>query len=228
MIKAIAIDDEPLALQVVDAFCCKIDYLTLEKTFTSQTDAIKYLNKFDVDLLFLDIQMPRKNGIELYKSLKNETKVIFTTAYSDYAVEGFNVNATDYILKPYAFDRFEEAVAKVKREIELEKNSIIENTHLVIRADYKLYNIPLKSIIYLEAMDDYVKIYQEDEPVIVARSTMKGVLKKLPQQTFTRIHKSFIISNSKVQTLQATSLTIADIELPIGSTYKDNVLEVFS
>mgnify|MGYP006400626439 FL=1 len=131
MIKAIAIDDEPLALQILEALCARIAYIDLLKTFTSQTEAQRYINKFEVDLLFLDIQMPRQNGIDLYKSLKQETKVIFTTAYSEYAVEGFNVSASDYILKPIAFDRFEEAVTKVKRELDLEQN----NTCLLYTSD---------------------------------------------------------------------------------------------
>ncbi len=154
MIKAVAIDDEPLALQILEALCERIDYIDLQKTFTSQTEAQRYINKFEVDLLFMDIQMPRQNGIDLYKSLKQETKVIFTTAYSEYAVEGFNVRASDYILKPISFERFEEAVAKVKRELALEQNNSETNTHLTIRADYKLYNIPLDSIVFIEALDD--------------------------------------------------------------------------
>ena len=228
MIKAIAIDDEPLALQVIEAFCNRIDYISLERIFTSQKEAEKYINKFDIDLLFLDIQMPRTSGIELYKSLKQEVRVIFTTAYSEYAVEGFNVSASDYILKPYAFDRFEQAVLKVKNDIDLHTKSIKENTHLVIRADYKLYNIALATIVYIEAMDDYIKIYTEDEPVVVARSTMKGVLKKLPPELFMRIHKSYIVHNIKVKAIATTTLDIADKQLPIGASYKDKVIATFT
>ena len=223
MIKAIAIDDEPLALQILEALCARIAYIDLLKTFTSQTEAQRYINKFEVDLLFLDIQMPRQNGIDLYKSLKQETKVIFTTAYSEYAVEGFNVSASDYILKPIAFDRFEEAVTKVKRELDLEQNNTTVNTHLSIRADYKLYNIPHKDIIFIEAMDDYIKINRENKGTVVARSTMKGILKKLPQDAFTRIHKSFIVNKSKVEVIQTGSIELAGRAFPIGSTYKDEV-----
>ena len=228
MIKAIAIDDEPLALQIIEALCERISYIELHKTFTSQAEAQRYINKFEVDLLFLDIQMPRQNGIDLYKSLKQETKVIFTTAYSEYAVEGFNVNASDYILKPIAFDRFQEAVAKVKKELELEQNSTEVNSHLTIRADYKLHNIPLDEIIMIEAMDDYVKIIRTNKSTLVARSTMKGILRKLPERAFTRIHKSFIVNNSKVNAIQSGLVEIAGKQLPIGNTYKEQIAANFS
>lgn len=228
MIKAVAIDDEPLALQILEALCERIDYIDLQKTFTSQTEAQRYINKFEVDLLFLDIQMPRQNGIDLYKSLKQETKVIFTTAYSEYAVEGFNVRASDYILKPISFERFEEAVAKVKRELALEQNNLETNTHLTIRADYKLYNIPLDDILFIEALDDYIKINREDKTTVVSRSTMKGILEKLPETSFTRIHKSYIVNNTKVAAVQSASIEIAGKELPIGNTYKDQVTSSFS
>ena len=201
MIKAIAIDDEPLALQILEALCARIAYIDLLKTFTSQTEAQRYINKFEVDLLFLDIQMPRQNGIDLYKSLKQETKVIFTTAYSEYAV--------------------------VKRELDLEQNKTTVNTHLSIRADYKLYNIPHNEIIFIEAMDDYIKINRENKGTVVARSTMKGILKKLPQDAFTRIHKSFIVNNSKVEAIQTGSIELAGRAFPIGSTYKDQVHKNF-
>ena len=228
MIKAIAIDDEPLAIQIIEALCERISYVNLRKTFTSQAEAQRYINKFEVDLLFLDIQMPRQNGIDLYKSLKQETKVIFTTAYSEFAVEGFNVSASDYILKPIAFERFEQAVAKVKKELELEQNSTKVNSHLTIRADYKLHNIPLDEIIMIEAMDDYVKIIRANKATLVARSTMKGILNKLPKPAFTRIHKSFIVNNSKVEAIQAGSVEIAGKQLPIGNTYKEQITANFS
>lgn len=191
MIKAIALDDEELALEVVQAYCDQIDYIDLVQTFTGQDKAVKYLNKFNVDLLFLDIQMPKLNGVDLYKSLKRQTKVIFTTAYGHYAVEGFNVNASDYLLKPFSPERFLTAVEKVKREMELENFSPEENTHLSIRADFKLYNIPFVSILMVEALDDYIQIYLEDGKKIVARFTMKAILQKLPPSQFKRVHRDF-------------------------------------
>ncbi|MCC4213092.1 LytR/AlgR family response regulator transcription factor [Leeuwenhoekiella parthenopeia] len=228
MIKAVAIDDEPLALEILESFCERIDGLKLEKKFTSQNEAQRYINKFEVDLLFLDIQMPRQNGIELYKSLKQETKVIFTTAHSEFAVEGFEVRASDYILKPISFERFKEAVERVKQELQLELNNVRFNTHLSLRADYKLYTIPLEQILFIEAMDDYVKVKRLGKPTVVARSTMKGILEKLPEANFTRIHKSYIVNNSKVEAVKASCIEIAGAELPIRNTYKEQVLSQFS
>ncbi len=225
MIKAIALDDEPLALEVVRAYCKQIDFLELVHTFTKQEKAIRHLNKFDVDVLFLDIQMPKLNGIELYKSLKQDTKVIFTTAYDKYAVEGFNVNATDYLLKPFAFERFMVAVKKAKREIELETTSPAENTHLTIRADFKLHNIPFESILLIEALDDYVQIHLQDGKKIVARSTMKSIQKKLPEREFKRAHRSFIIPLKKVRSVYKDVAQIEGFSIPLSNTYKAEILK---
>src|SRR6478609_1501250 len=151
MIRSIAIDDEPLALGIISHFCESIDFLSLEKTFTKQSDALKHLKKFPVDLIFLDIQMPTKNGLEFYKLLENNPMVIFTTAYSEYAVEGFNVNANDYLLKTFSFERFNQAVQKANNEFQFRNNSA-QQTHLMIRADYKLYRIEFDDIQLIEGL----------------------------------------------------------------------------
>lgn len=228
MIKAIALDDEELALEVVQAYCDQIDYIDLVQTFTGQDKAIKYLNKFDVDLLFLDIQMPKLNGVDLYKSLKRQTKVIFTTAYSHYAVEGFNVSASDYLLKPFSPERFLTAVEKVKREMELENFSPEGNTNLTVRADFKLYNIPLASILMVEAMDDYIQIYLENGKKIVARYTMKAILQKLPPSEFRRVHRSFIVPLKRIKSVHRDSLRIEGFTVPIGNTYKAGIMKDIS
>ncbi|MEZ4968624.1 MAG: LytTR family DNA-binding domain-containing protein [Flavobacteriaceae bacterium] len=228
MIKAIALDDEELALEVVQAYCDQIDYIDLVQTFTGQDKAVKYLNKFNVDLLILDIQMPKLNGVDLYKSLKRQTKVIFTTAYSHYAVEGFNVNASDYLLKPFSPERFLTAVEKVKREMELENFSPEENTHLSIRADFKLYNIPFVSILMVEALDDYIQIYLEDGKKIVARFTMKAILQKLPPSQFKRVHRSFIVPLKKIKSVYKDSLQIEGFTVPMGNTYKADIMKEIS
>lgn len=228
MIKAIALDDEPLALEVVQAYCDQIDFLELLHTFTEQDKAIRYLNKFEVDVLFLDIHMPKLNGLDLYKSLKQRTKVIFTTAYSHYAVEGFNVNATDYLLKPFSLKRFLVAVQKAKREIELESDSPAENTHLTFRADFKLHNISFESILLIEAFDDYVKIHLEDGKKIVVRTTMKSILKKLPETEFKRAHRSFIVPLKKIKSIYKDVAQIAGFTIPLSNTYKEEILKNFN
>jgi DNA-binding LytR/AlgR family response regulator len=227
MIRAIAIDDEPLALQIIHHFCEQIDFVSLEKTFTKQNEAIKHLNKYPVDLLFLDIQMPNKNGIDFYKLLESEVMVIFTTAHSEFAVEGFNVNAADYLLKPFSFERFEVAVQKARNEFQFKNNTSVQ-THLMIRADYKLHRIEFEDILLIEGLDDYIQIHLKNKSKIVARISMKNILEKLPETKFIRVHRSYIIPISKVKTIQNKVIQIDDFMVPIGETYKDEILKKFS
>ncbi|MCB9426717.1 MAG: response regulator transcription factor [Flavobacteriales bacterium] len=227
MIRAIAIDDEHLALKIVSHFCEKLDTVVLEKTFTKQSEALQYIHNFPVDLIFLDIQMPNKNGMEFYKMLDQDIPVIFTTAYSEYAVEGFNVSATDYLLKPFSFERFEEAVNKVVKELELKNNSLAHN-HIMIRADYKLHRVDLDNIVFIEGLDDYIQIHLKDKSKLVTRMSMKTILEQLPDAMFVRVHRSYIVAVNKVVSIQNKSVKIDQYLLPIGDTYKKIVAEVFS
>jgi DNA-binding LytR/AlgR family response regulator len=226
MITAIAIDDEPLGLKIISHYCDQIDFITLEKTFTQQSEALKYLKKYPVDLIFLDIQMPNKNGIDFYKMLDNDPIVIFTTAYSEFAVEGFNVNATDYLLKPFSEERFMTSVQKARNEFEFRKNQSIQ-THLMIRADYKLHRIEYEDILLIEGLDDYVQVHLSDKTKIVARLSMKGILEKLPKNNFIRVHRSFIIPIKKVKAIVNKNIQIEDFVIPIGDTFKEDVLKFF-
>lgn len=227
MIKAIAIDDEPLALKIITHFCDEIDFMQLEKTFTKPSEAIKHLKKFPVDLLFLDIQMPSKNGLDFYKMLEQETMVIFTTAYSEYAVEGFNVNAVDYLLKPFSFERFQTAVQKAQNEQNF-RQSILVQTQLLIRADYKLNKIDFEDILLIEGLDDYIQIHLKDKTKIVARLSMKNILEKLPTSLFARVHRSYIIPVKKIKFIQNKNIQIEDFIIPVGDTYKDEILKKLS
>lgn len=227
MIRAIAIDDEPLGLQIISHYCEQVDFITLEKTFTKQNEALKYLNKFPVDLLFLDIQMPSKNGVDFYKMLDNSPMVIFTTAHSEYAVEGFNVNATDYLLKPFSAERFQTAVKKARNEFLYRQNNSDQN-HLMIRADYKLHRIEFKDIMLIEGLDDYTQIHLKNKSKIVARVSMKTILEKLPETQFVRVHRSYIIPIKKVKAIINKNIQIEDFIVPIGETYKDEVAKFFS
>ena len=226
MITAIAIDDEPLALKIISHYCDQIDFISLEKTFTQQSEALKHLKKYPVDLIFLDIQMPNKNGVDFYKMLNNNPMVIFTTAHSQYAVEGFNVNATDYLLKPFSAERFITAVQKARNEFEFRKNQSIQ-THLMIRADYKLHRIEFDDILLIEGLDDYVQVHLANKTKIVARLSMKGILEKLPEKNFIRVHRSFIISIKKVKAIVNKNIQIEDFVIPIGDTYKEEILKLF-
>lgn len=225
MITAIAIDDEPLGLKIISHYCEKIDFITLEKTFTQQSEALKYLKKYPVDLLFLDIQMPNKNGIDFYKMLDNDPIVIFTTAHSEYAVEGFNVNATDYLLKPFSEERFLSAAQKAKNEF-LFRNTTSIQSHLMVRADYKLKRIEYDDILLIEGLDDYVQIHIKNKAKIVTRLSMKNIIEKLPEKDFIRVHRSFIIPVNKVKAISNKNIEIEDFLIPIGDTYKDEILKI--
>lgn len=220
MIKAIAIDDEPLALEVLKVYCNELPNIVLENSFSNLNNAKKYLNKFPVDVIFLDIEMPRLNGIDFYKSLSEKIAVVFTTAFDQYAVEGFNVNATDYLLKPFSLDRFTEAVLRVENLKKLAQNNTEEHQYLSVRADYKLHRILFTDILYFEAMDDYVKIYSKDKKTITTRSTMKAMLAKLPEKLFVRIHKSYIIPVKNIISISSQVVDLGYIQLPLGNTYK--------
>lgn len=226
MITAIAIDDEPLGLKIISHYCDKIDFITLEKTFTKQSEALKYLKKYPVDLLFLDIQMPNKNGIDFYKMLDNDPIVIFTTAHSEYAVEGFNVNATDYLLKPFSEERFFSAVQKAKNEFLFRNNSSMQS-HLMVRANYKLKRIEYDDILLIEGLDDYVQIHIKNKAKIVTRLSMKNIIEKLPEKDFIRVHRSFIIPVNKVKAISNKNIEIEDFLIPIGDTYKEEILKYF-
>lgn len=229
MIKAVAIDDEPIALKVIENFCKDIDFISLEKTFSDAKDGLKYLNKFPVDLLFLDIDMPHMNGIDLYKQLNQDTMVIFITAKPDYAVEGFNLMAVDYLLKPFSYERFLQAAKRANDLLEYntQNSKAADNRHLFIRADFSLVKIAIADIMYIEALDDYLKIYIEDQKTLVARMTMKTMLEKLPADKFVRVHRSFIVAADRIRALRTKTVLIDRVEIPLGGSYLEEVTKVF-
>lgn len=223
---AIALDDEPPALRIIEEFCKNDGRLNLLKSFTSPAEALKYLRKFPVDILFLDIQMPSKSGIELHKELPEGIIVIFTTAFSEYAIDGFNLNAVDYLLKPYTFDRFQQATQKAKEYYSVQSAKNPENNELLIRADYSLHRIQVKDIQFIEGLDDYLKIHLPNKS-IVARMTMKGILEKLPTGNFIRIHRSYIIPRDKIESVRSKSVYVSGTEIPIGTSYQEDFINSF-
>lgn len=219
MIRAIALDDEPLALKIIENFAGRTEGLLLEKTFTKQSDAQKYLNKFPVDLIFLDIEMPAKNGLDFYRNLNPGIKVIFTTAYSEFAVDAFTVNAVDYLVKPFSFERFEVAIKKVGEK------PADEIRHLAIRADYRLHKVNFDDILFVEGLDDYIKIHLSDGRSITARSSMKNIAEKLPAKEFIRVHRSYIVPVKDIRTVVNRNIHLGEFIIPVGETYKDEVLK---
>jgi DNA-binding LytR/AlgR family response regulator len=226
---AIAIDDEPPALRVIAHFCSQVDFIDLQKTFSRTDEALHYLESNSIDLLFLDINMPSMSGIEFYKAIPQEIMVIFTTAYAEYAVEGFNLSAIDYLLKPFTFERFLQGVNKAKEyQLFLQKNKAQTPQYLFIKADYSVYKIAFADILFIEGLDDYLKIHIENNKPVVARMTMKAMVEKLPSDGFIRVHRSFIIPFHRIENVRNKFITLADEEIPIGASYETEFFKRFS
>ncbi len=227
MIKAIAVDDEPPALKVIENFCAKVDSIELVKTFNKPTEALAHLKKFPVDLIFLDIQMPSMTGLEFHKAIEQNTMVIFTTAYSEYAVEGFNLQAIDYLLKPYTLERFQQAVDKAKEFYNYQHQKENTQNYLFIRADYSLVKVNIADILYIEGLDDYLKIHLPGKKPLVARMTMKAIIEKLPGNEFIRVHRSFIVPLSKIESIRNKTIQLSGQEIPIGTSYEEEFFKLF-
>lgn len=227
MIRAIAIDDEPLALDVIKSFCTHFDFLNLEHCFTKPSNALDYLNNNQVDLVFVDIQMPSINGINLVKSIDKQTMIIFTTAYSEYAMEGYNLNAIDYLLKPINKDRFYKAIEKAKNYFDIILNKQPELDFFYIKADFCIHKINFDDIECIESLADYLKIYISDKKTIVTRMTMKEMLQKLPSRKFIRVNRSFIVPDNKVISLTNKTIKLSNRDIPIGNTYINQVFSRF-
>jgi DNA-binding LytR/AlgR family response regulator len=229
MIKAIALDDEPPALEIIETFCSKVDFIVLEKTFTKTGEAFKYVEKNNVDLLFLDINMPSISGIEFYNSIPKKAMVIFTTSYSEYAIEGYNLNAVDYLLKPYTFNRFLQAADKAREKYNFLHSvaATSKEQHIMLRADYGLVKVTLADILFIEGLDNYLKIHLQNQKPLVIRITMKSLLEKFPENDFVRVHRSYIIPINRIEAVRNKMITIAGEEIPIGTSYEENFLSLF-
>jgi DNA-binding LytR/AlgR family response regulator len=229
MIRAIAIDDEPPALKIIEVFCGQAGFIDLAKTFTKPLDALKYLHRFPVDLIFLDIRMPSITGLELYRKLPQEAMVIFTTAYSEYAVEGFNLNALDYLLKPFTFERFMQSANKARDYYRLfHHQDLVKQQYIFIRADYSLVKIMLAEILFIEGLDDYLKIHLDGKKTVVTRLTMKAMLEKLPAEDFARVHRSFIVPLGRIERVRNRQIFIGGNEIPLGGSYEEEFLRTYA
>ena len=230
MIRCIAIDDEPLALKQLESYISKVGFLELEAACNSAVDASKVLASQPADVLFCDINMPDLDGMSFVKSLASQPMVVFTTAYSEYAVEGFKVDAVDYLLKPFGFNDFEKAALKVKRLYDLENKDEVTlldyDDSVYIKTDYKTVRVEVSSIIYIEGMSEYVKIITEDQKdPVIALLSMKKLEGKLPGNRFMRVHKSFIINLSKISQVSKGHVRMQDgSSIPIGESYRDSLL----
>lgn len=218
--RCIAIDDEPLALQLIVQYVSRSPFLSMERTFTDPAEGKEWLEKNEVDLLFLDIQMHDINGLQFYKSLQNKPLVIFTTAYSEYAVDGFNVEAVDYLLKPFEYDRFLKAASKAREYLEFLNNQELQMASIFVKVDYQLMKINLKDVDLIEGLDDYIRIHVKPKPVLTLM-TLKSLQEKLPSHEFVRIHRSYIVPANKIESFGKSKVKVAGKEIPVGSSYSE-------
>jgi DNA-binding LytR/AlgR family response regulator len=226
----IAVDDEPLALDVLREYCNKVEFIELKSIFTSAIEAIDYINHNHVDLVFLDIQMPHISGLDFQKRLNYIPLIIFTTAYSEFALEGFNLDVLDYLLKPFSFERFYKAILKARKQYDLLQEKEIaslneENRFLLVKVEYHTMKINIHEIIYIEGLKDYIKIYTGSKPILT-KMTMKSMEEKLNDKNFVRIHKSFIVSLTKIKEIKKDKIIVADKQIPIGRQYKKQFFEI--
>ncbi|RKD87701.1 LytR/AlgR family response regulator transcription factor [Mangrovibacterium diazotrophicum] len=229
-IRTITIDDEPLALQLLSGYVEKTPFLELTGSFDNPLDAMDYLSGNEVDLIVLDIQMPDLTGIEFARVQDSKAKLIFTTAYEKYALEGFKLNAIDYLLKPYSYQEFLTAVNKAKKQIELEQGAATSveanNQFLFLKSEYKIRRINFNDILYIEGMKDYVKVFlaHEEKPVL-SISSVKAVEEKLPTDHFMRVHRSFIVNLDKIEVIERSRIVFGKTYIPVSDQYKDKFQE---
>jgi two-component system, LytTR family, response regulator LytT len=230
MIKVICVDDEPLALQLVEGYIVKTPGLQLLGKFENPLEAASFLQNSDTDLVFIDIQMPELSGIEFTRSMLKGPKVIFTTAYEKYAIEGFKLDVVDYLLKPFSYDEFLKAVHKAERLIKLENNipARIEanNEFLFLKSDYKIKRINFNDILYIEGLKEYVKVYTQNDPKpVLSLTSLKLLETKLPPEKFMRVHRSFIVNLHRIDTIARSRIIFGKTYIPIGDQYKDKFQE---
>jgi len=219
-INCLIIDDEPSSQTVLKKFVADVDFLNLVGICSNAIDALQVLKQNqNIDLLFLDINMPKISGLTFYKSLQNPPEVIFTTAYPQYAVDGFEVNAIDYLLKPFSFERFFTAVNKVLEKRFTNGTKTEEEQFMFVKSSKTLHKINFEDILFVEAYGDYVKVHQEKQ-CILTNATFTSVLETLPKDIFVRTHKSFAINFKKMNTISGNQITIQKHKIPIGQTYK--------
>ncbi|MDY2641377.1 MAG: LytTR family DNA-binding domain-containing protein [Mediterranea sp.] len=220
-LKCAIIDDEPLALGLIESYVKKTDFLKLEGSYASAVEAMSQLTKHPVDLLFLDIQMPELSGMEFSRMLPPTTRIVFTTAFEQYALDGYRVNALDYLLKPISYTSFLEAARKALQWFELMHRQFDERESIFVKSDYKLVQIELRNILYIEGLKDYIKIYEEGaaKPILSLMS-MKSMEEQLPASRFMRVHRSYIVQKDKIRVIDRGRIVFGKTYIPVSDSYK--------
>lgn len=232
MLKYIIIDDEPLAHEIIEEFCSMLPHVQLEKNCYNAMEAMQFLNKNTVDFIFLDINMPKLRGLDFLKTLSKPPKTIITTAYKEHALEGYELNVVDYILKPFSFDRLVKAVNKVS-ETQTSKTIIKEvfssgdsSTRFFVKGDKKHHQIDLNNLLYIEAYGNYTKLFLKDE-MIVSHEKISHYEDLLNASNFLRVHKSFIVAINKIRFIEGNRILINEHKIPIGQTYKSSINKLY-
>lgn len=237
MIKCLIVDDEPLALDILEDYISKIPFLTLFKRLQNPIEALTLVQEGNIDLVFLDVQMPELTGIQFLKIANNKCKVILTTAYSEYALDGYEHNVVDYLLKPIAFERFYKAAEKAQSilcnipsqplppaEIAPPTASFAHD-FIFVKTEYKIQKIYLDDILFIEGLKDYISIYTKTERVITLQS-MKKIDEALPNHLFVRVHKSYIVALDKIESIERSRITIGDKTIPVGDTFREQFFKM--
>lgn len=234
ILKCIAVDDEPLALDIIADYVAKVPFLELVKRTESAIEAMQLVQEGNIDLVFLDIQMPELTGIQFLKIAGNKASYILTTAYSQYALESYDLNVSDYLLKPIAFDRFYKAVEKVRNQYQKQETTVIApvpepvaiptvtpiQDFIFVKTEHKIQKIELDDILYIEGLKDYISIFTKTERIITLQN-MKKMEETLPKGEFIRVHKSYIIAVDKIESIERSRIAIAGKTIPVGDTYRD-------
>lgn len=230
-ISCIAIDDEPLAVKKISAYIQKTPFLELVAECRSAFEAMEIINNRAIQLIFIDINMPDLNGLEFVKSLTDKPYIVFTTAYSEYAVEGFQVDATDYLLKPITYNNFLKAANKVKSLIDLKANSLKESvkttaSHLFVKSEYKLIRIELDDIKYIESQHEYIKIHLINSAPVMTQLSMKTIEEQLPSGRFMRVHRSFIVNLKRISVIERNRIVFdGKVYIPVSDQYREKFQE---
>ena len=232
MIRCLVVDDEPLAIDILEDYISKIPFLSLTKSFQNPIEALSEVQEGNIDLVFLDVQMPELTGIQFLKIANGKCKVILTTAYPQYALEGYELNVLDYLLKPIAFDRFYKAAQKAKESIcNIPAAAVsvealppapqtIINDFIFVKTEYKIQKIYLNDILFIEGLKDYISIYTKNDRIITLQS-MKKIDEALPDHLFVRVHKSYIVALDKIESIERSRIAITNKIIPIGDTFRD-------
>lgn len=228
-IRCLVVDDEPMALSLIESYAQRTPFLQLRSACSNAFEALEILENENIDLVFLDIQMPELSGLELSKTFSKETRVIFTTAFDQYALDGFKADALDYLLKPFNFEEFYQAALRAKEWFSLVRQQAAEKTtpaFLFVKADYKQIKIRLSRVRYIEGLKDYVKIYLSDTTrPILTKITLKTLEQQLPEQLFMRVHRSYIIGLEHIDSLERGQVIIGNERITVADQYKENFQE---